>query len=63
MKEEPLLRAGGDLVLPEEAVVPQLGDPLFKQLSRLHLEEEDVEKEVAVVVVCRRRRRWRRRMG
>lgn len=49
VKEEPLVRAGGDLVLPEEAVVPQLGHPLFKQLSRLHLEEE----EVVVVVVSR----------
>lgn len=56
VKEEPLMRAGGDLVLPEEAVVPQLGDPLFKQLSRLHLEEE----EVVVVVVSRRRSRGRR---
>lgn len=41
VQEEPLVGAGGDLVLPEEAVVPQLGDPLLKQLSRLHLQEEE----------------------
>lgn len=28
----------GDLVLPIEAVVPQLGHPLIKQLLRFHLQ-------------------------
>lgn len=42
MKEESLVGASGDLVLPEEPVVPQLGDPLLKELSRLHLEDKVV---------------------
>lgn len=37
-----LVGVSGDLILPEEAVVPQLGDPLLKQLSRLHLRQEKV---------------------
>lgn len=42
VKQESLVGVSGDLVLAEEAVVPQLGDPLLKQLSRLHLKQEVV---------------------